>query len=88
MHEHFKKVELFINITQEDYRRKSGVPYWKLILIQEEEEEFDYFRLRCLIFNPVPEISLLISAILLQSCAKICCFYKQIIELDHVQTTY
>ena len=38
VHEHFKKVELFINITQEDYRRKSGVPYWKLILIQEREK--------------------------------------------------
>ena len=37
MHEHFKKVELFINSTQEDYRRKSGVPYWKLN-IQEEED--------------------------------------------------
>ena len=39
VHEHFKKVELFINITQEDYRRKSGVPYWKLILIQERKKE-------------------------------------------------
>ena len=39
MHEHFKKVELFINITQEDYRRKSGVPYWKLMLIQERKKD-------------------------------------------------
>ena len=28
----------FINITQEDYRRKSGVPTWKLIPIQERKK--------------------------------------------------
>ena len=37
----------FINFTQEDYRQKSGVPYWKFILIQERKKLYTVYMLEC-----------------------------------------